>query len=85
MFDFGTFIGGITIGIIGDKIKKRAILIVPSLVREESIYILDDCIGSNVFGLLRAWRRSSSILSGHIRDWNLLRWTLQQYIRDYCD
>ena len=32
MFDWGTFAGGIIIGLWGDYIKMRGVLIVPSLI-----------------------------------------------------
>lgn len=32
MFDIGSFVGGMAIGFVGDRIGKRAIIISPSLV-----------------------------------------------------
>ena len=32
MYDYGTFLGGMILGIIGDKIRRRVILFCPSLL-----------------------------------------------------
>lgn len=40
MFDYGTFLGGILIGILGDKCKKRAAFMFPSLLLAAAIMVM---------------------------------------------
>lgn len=40
MFDYGTFLGGIIIGYLGDKFKMRAVFMCPSLLIAAGLMIM---------------------------------------------
>jgi predicted MFS family arabinose efflux permease len=47
MFDIGSFIGGMLIGFLGDRIGKRAVLISPSLLIAAGLMILVKVAGTD--------------------------------------